>query len=120
MDGSEPDWRCRDCGHAWRIDLVPLEWPDPRAHTDGQMVHVAGTVGRVVLEASGPDAAWADFELVVDESWPRLRCVAFPTAFATLDVALEPGLDVRLTGRISRGSGRGPELHVKTWSVSGS
>jgi hypothetical protein len=99
--------------------MTRLRWPDPRTHADGETVTVSGTVGRVVLEATSRDAVWADFELLVDDRLPRLRCLAFPSAFAALDVALEPGLVVLLQGRISLSAPHGPELHVAGWELSG-
>lgn len=116
VDGPSPDRWCRDCGYRWRTATVPLQWPDPRAHVDGSRVEVGGTVGRVVLEATSRDDVWADFELLVDDRLPRLRCLAFPSTFAALDVALEPGLVVSLQGRISLSSPKGPELHVTEWA----
>jgi hypothetical protein len=116
VDGPSPDRWCRDCGHQWLTATVPLRWPDPRTHVDGARVEVGGTVGRVMLEATSRDDVWADFELLVDDRLPRLRCLAFPTVFASLDVALEPGLAVGLRGRISLSSPSGPELHVTDWA----
>lgn len=73
---------------------------------------VSGTVGKVVLEATDNGDMWGEFELVVDEGLPRLRCTAFPTALESLDVALEPLVEVELVGRFSRGP-NGPSLHVR-------
>jgi hypothetical protein len=109
------DTGCRECGHTWRSQPDPLSWPDPRRHADGALVAIEGTVGRVVLDSTATGGAWADFELVVDERLPRLRCLAFPTSFASLDVALEPGLEVGVRGRLSRA--QGPELHVTGWTI---
>jgi hypothetical protein len=95
--------------------VTRLQWPDPRTHADGETVTVSGTVGRVVLDATSAGAVWADFELLVEDVWPRVRCLAFPTALAGLGRALEPGLVVTLRGRISLGGPHGPEMHVAEW-----
>lgn len=115
VDGREPDRQCRACGHSWRFRPTSLQWPDPSAHLDGQTVDVGGTVGRVVIEATSRDDVWANFDLVVEQELPRLACVAFPSVFTALDVALEPGLGVRLRGRITRNPSGAPELHVTEW-----
>ena len=115
VDGPADDRACRDCGHRWRVRPVPLQWPDPRVHADAERVEVSGTVGRVVLESTSPGDVWADFELIVTDPWPRLRCLAFPDSFVCLDVALEPGLEVRLWGLMSLSRPSGPELHVSEW-----
>lgn len=90
----------------------PLVWPDPRVHEDGELVTVSGTVGKVTLEATDSGEVWGEFELVVGDGLPRLRCTAFPSALAALDVALEPLVEVDLIGRFSRGP-HGPSLHVR-------
>jgi hypothetical protein len=95
---------------------TPLSWPDPRVHDDGEPVTVSGTVGRVILEATSNADLWGEFELNVEEGLPPLRCVAFPTALARLDVALVPLLEVDLTGRLTRGP-NGLELHVREWKL---
>ena len=95
---------------------TPLSWPDPRVHHDGEPVTVSGTVGRVILEATSNADLWGEFELIVEEGLPPLRCVAFPTALARLDVPLVLLLEVELTGRFSRGP-NGLELHVRDWKL---
>ena len=115
VDGPVTDRVCRECDHRWH-SVSPLQWPDPRAHADGDHVQVTGRVGKVVLEATSREDVWADFDLIIDERLPRLRCCAFPTSFATLDVALEPGLDISIRGRISLSQMKGPELHVTEWN----
>lgn len=93
-----------------------LRWPDPRAHSDGELVRVSGTVVRVVLEATATATTWAELDVVVEPGLPRLRCVAFPSALERLDGHLEPGRALTFDARVSHRGPGGFEVHVRDWT----